>query len=296
MAPHEFGRSDRDRSRLTAVGKAVVPQVVRKHLRRTIGTIRAWRKGRSPAARAQRHLQQAQAHRASGDVDGALGQYQAAIRLTPDDAHAWAGLASTYNRAFDRDKALAAYRRAIDLEPDNPAWHSATGRVLAARYEDRPAIAHLDIVAQHRELTCSERLALIKAQRRLHQDMDARESVLATGLPIEDSRVGCELFATGLSVLLADGSDDDIVRWVDGAPRDHHLAHVFLTSMLRHLVDAWRVRRLLAIFDKRASDIRERPLIDTAVARLRSLHELRATAMGDDYDLRHPVSTASPSA
>jgi len=280
------------RNRLVAIVRPAVPLMSRARIRSSVRTVKAWIDRRRPQARAERHLRRALECRESGNFETAVDHYRSAIRLMPTDAHAWAGLASTYNRAFDRENALAAYQRAIDLAPDEPAWHAGIGRVFAAQRNDDSAITHLNFAAQRRELAGPERLALIEAQLRVASPRDARQSILETPLPLEESSVGCELFATGLAVLLAEGSDDEVSRWAHGGPRGAGQAHNFVTSMFRHLVRACLVDRLISLLAQEEALRQAHPLIDTSLVRLCELHEMRTRCLGSNYDLTYPKNSS----
>lgn len=71
-----------------------------------------------PLALANKHLAQAQAHEARGELDQALAQCEAALRLAPDfaAAHHYRGL--LWDSQGQLAKAIAAYQEALRLDPN----------------------------------------------------------------------------------------------------------------------------------------------------------------------------------
>jgi tetratricopeptide (TPR) repeat protein len=88
----------------------------------------------TPAAgTAQEHLRRGQAQLDSKNVDGALVDFLAALRLKPNSAEASNFLGLAFRAAGNLDEAIAAYQTAIRLD----GKFSATYRNLAQAFEDK---------------------------------------------------------------------------------------------------------------------------------------------------------------
>lgn len=64
------------------------------------------------------------------DCDGAISEYQIAIRLEPDGEWPYIALGMAYEKKPDLDGAVSAYRSAIKLKPDDVVVHNSLGDVL----------------------------------------------------------------------------------------------------------------------------------------------------------------------
>jgi tetratricopeptide (TPR) repeat protein len=75
------------------------------------------------------------------DMDGAIAEYRAAIRLNPNYAEAHHNLGNALRSKGDQDGAIAEYRIAIQLKPDFPEAHSSLGVALKVKGDLDGAIA-----------------------------------------------------------------------------------------------------------------------------------------------------------
>ncbi|HEX9159681.1 MAG TPA: putative 2OG-Fe(II) oxygenase, partial [Rhizomicrobium sp.] len=74
-----------------------------------------------------------------GDVDTAIAEHEAALRMEPDNTHVWRNFAQTLLEAGDAKKALGASERAVALEPDNQTALAIWGLALRALDDPREA-------------------------------------------------------------------------------------------------------------------------------------------------------------
>jgi Tfp pilus assembly protein PilF len=74
------------------------------------------------------------------DIPGAIADYEAALRLDPDDAGTHMNLGTAYQAGNKNDRAAAEYRRAIQLDPKNGDAHYFLATVLEALNQKVQAI------------------------------------------------------------------------------------------------------------------------------------------------------------
>lgn len=61
-------------------------------------------------------------HNAGNDTE-AINNFNAAIKLAPENADAWANIGNSYNALQNYDKAISALNKAVDINPNNAyAW------------------------------------------------------------------------------------------------------------------------------------------------------------------------------
>ncbi len=78
------------------------------------------------------------------DLDGAIADYDAAIRLVPDLAYAYVNRGNAWMRKEDPARAIADYDRAIRLKPGFAPAYRNRGSARLARREFRRAVADLE--------------------------------------------------------------------------------------------------------------------------------------------------------
>jgi tetratricopeptide (TPR) repeat protein len=76
-----------------------------------------------------------------GQTDGAISQYQEAIRLKPDYAEAHYNLGNTLGRKGQTNEAISQYREAIRLKPNYAEAHSNLGTALEKKGQTDEAIS-----------------------------------------------------------------------------------------------------------------------------------------------------------
>jgi tetratricopeptide (TPR) repeat protein len=77
------------------------------------------------------------AHRLKGDVDRAIGDYSAAIRLNPKSASIYNNRGVAYDKKGDYDRAIADYDQAIRLHPLHEAYFNRGNAHLGRGQYDR---------------------------------------------------------------------------------------------------------------------------------------------------------------
>jgi len=87
---------------------------------------------------ARRYLQQ-------GNVEGAIAEYEAALRLAPDLVEAYVDLGNVYLREGDTDLALETFQGALEVEPDQVKAHLGMGDAYLVNGELAPAAYHYQI-------------------------------------------------------------------------------------------------------------------------------------------------------
>jgi tetratricopeptide (TPR) repeat protein len=76
-----------------------------------------------------------------GEYDKAAAEYEATVRLAPDEAMYQAGLGDVYAKLERPDDAIAAYQQAITLNPDESRYHLSLGLVyeVQGRWDEAAA-------------------------------------------------------------------------------------------------------------------------------------------------------------
>jgi len=92
-------------------------------------------------AEAKEHLKRGVALAEERDSEGAIKEFQTAIRLNPNDAEAHFKLAETLRDRLDIDGAIAELRTAIRLNPNDAAMHTDLGATLLLKFDQNGAIA-----------------------------------------------------------------------------------------------------------------------------------------------------------
>ena len=69
---------------------------------------------------------------AMGDLSGALSDFDAALRLHPDDLETTLSRGLTLSKLGDTTEALASYEQAMQLAPGDPRPYHNRGRFIAA--------------------------------------------------------------------------------------------------------------------------------------------------------------------
>ncbi len=92
-------------------------------------------------AEAKEHLKRGVAQAGKGDAEGAIKEFQLAIRLNPNDAEAHLKLAEALGDGLDFDGAIAELRASIRINPNDAAAHTDLGVMLLTKFDQNGAIA-----------------------------------------------------------------------------------------------------------------------------------------------------------
>jgi tetratricopeptide (TPR) repeat protein/transglutaminase-like putative cysteine protease len=84
----------------------------------------------SGSAAAADHFRRGWELHEKGDLDGAIGEYRAALQLNPNDAQTHSNLGLVLKGKGDMDGAIAEYRAALQLNPNDAQTHSHLGVAL----------------------------------------------------------------------------------------------------------------------------------------------------------------------
>lgn len=95
-----------------------------------------------PAADAAAQVRRGDALLEAGDLDGALGHYEEALRLAPSDPAARCGKGAALSRKGDLKGARAALEQALILNPNPLRAHYELGAVYQKLGRHDEAIAH----------------------------------------------------------------------------------------------------------------------------------------------------------
>lgn len=82
------------------------------------------------------YMQMARMYEAKGDFDGAIKQYEQALKTSPKDTQLLCALGRAYDRKADFSKAMVNYQQAIKIDPRCATAHNDLGLCLA-RQGDR---------------------------------------------------------------------------------------------------------------------------------------------------------------
>jgi len=82
--------------------------------------------------------------RAKGDLDGAIADYDQAIRQDPKYTTAYINRGTAWNTKRDVDRAIADFNEAIRLDPKNALAYRIRGYTWGAKGDNERAIADLD--------------------------------------------------------------------------------------------------------------------------------------------------------
>jgi hypothetical protein len=74
----------------------------------------------------------------AAELDQAINEFEAAVRLSPNDYRFWMSLGSAREQQGDTEKAEAAFRRAVALAPSYsyPAWYLGNLLLRSGRYDE----------------------------------------------------------------------------------------------------------------------------------------------------------------
>lgn len=97
--------------------------------------------------RAEAYLQRGDAHRALGEADAALADFQAAVDLNPSLVDAHNGIAVIYIERHDSRHALEELNRSIALQPTIEAYYQR-GEILESQGEHQKAIGDYDLAIE----------------------------------------------------------------------------------------------------------------------------------------------------
>ena len=90
------------------------------------------------------HVNLGRAYADAGDLDSGVAEFQAAVRIVPDDPMPHYDLANAYRRAGEVDRAVAAYKEAIRLGPNDAKIHYNLALTYLAASRLEPAIDALE--------------------------------------------------------------------------------------------------------------------------------------------------------
>ena len=133
-----------------------------------------------------------------GQVDGAITEYEAALRLNPGYVEAHCNLGNAFNAEGRVPEAVAEYEAALRLKPDTPAAHNDLGYALNAEGRTREAIVEEtealrldpDSVEAHNNLA-NALAALGRVPEAIAQYREALR--LNPDYPDAHNNLGCEL-------------------------------------------------------------------------------------------------------
>lgn len=80
------------------------------------------------------HRERAQFYEGLGKIEEAIREYQAALRMRPDDPALYTALALVYEKAGKFPEAAEAYERSLDLELDAQERADIRSRIEALRH------------------------------------------------------------------------------------------------------------------------------------------------------------------
>ncbi len=172
-----------------------------------------------------------------GDAQGAIGEFQTAIRLHPDDAnaHNFLGLALANNGDFGG--AITEYRAAIHLEPDDANPHNNLGLALANKGDLDGAIAEYEAAIRLQPNLASAHNALGAALQRKGKPDEAMAEYL-TAIRLQPDLAIAHYNAA--NILSSKGDWDGALAEYRISVRlqpDMALAHQGLGAALSHMGD-----------------------------------------------------------
>jgi tetratricopeptide (TPR) repeat protein len=110
-----------------------------------------------------------------GDFDGAITDYNEAIRLRPDFTYTYLRRGIAYRRKGDLDRAIADYSKAIDIEPDDAAAYYERGITQRFKGELNNALEDFTKALFIKPDHAMARIALFSLLRKLRREAEARE-------------------------------------------------------------------------------------------------------------------------
>src|SRR5258708_31079316 len=94
---------------------------------------------------ANRFFQSGLRRAASGEIEPAIGQFEAAIRIEPDFAGAWFNLGALLQRKGEPEAAIEHLNRVLTLQPGHAGAYNALGLIHEQQGEAVKAIAEFRI-------------------------------------------------------------------------------------------------------------------------------------------------------
>ena len=88
-------------------------------------------------------------YRQKRNYDRAMADYDEAVRVAPQYAHAFSARANAWQTRGDNDRAIADYGAAIRLNPDNASYYNDRGTAWLAKREYDRAIEDFTTVIQN---------------------------------------------------------------------------------------------------------------------------------------------------
>ncbi len=105
-----------------------------------------------------------------GDLDGAAGYYERALKLVPDDADALLGMARVYTEKNDPNAAATLLERVVTADPTNETAHYRLSAVY--RKLNRPEDAKRELAAYQKYKDLKEKMRKIYKELRLDTPSD----------------------------------------------------------------------------------------------------------------------------
>ena len=102
----------------------------------------------NPKKEAGRHGQWGRQLMELDDVPGAIAQFNAAVRLNPDDADLHIGLGEALRKVDNKETALEEFRSAVRLKPKSSMAHALIGRMLLEKADPDGAMEELRTAIQ----------------------------------------------------------------------------------------------------------------------------------------------------
>ena len=165
------------------------PEPARRHLARAIEI-----HGRSPSA-AYAHYLMAQILRQEQRPHEALTHLASAIALRPGYGEAYFSAGSVRRELLDDEGALGAFERAVRLLPDDPAAHAAFGAACLRARRTSEAITHLQHAVRLKPADRSALYDLCRALRVANRVDEARECSRTLSVRIQSEAADADIDA-----------------------------------------------------------------------------------------------------